>query len=349
MRVVVTGASGNVGTAVVKSLTARGQVDEVVGVCRRPHRWRPDGVTWHWADVAVDDLAPVMRGADAVINLAWLFHPMRDPVTTWRANAVGSRRTFAAAVEAGVGSLVHASSVGTYSPRRHLDPVEESWPTDGLGHVAYSREKAYLERVLDGLELERPDLHVVRMRPAFIFRSAAADQQRRLFLGPFAPRGLLRPGRLPMLPLPAGLRFQTVHTSDVAEAYIAAALGRVRGPFNLAAEPVLDPDRLAQVMERPWRPLPEAALRFGLSAAFRARLAPVPPELFDLLMSVPVMSTTRAQRELGWHPRTTADDALRSFLQAPSRIEDPDTPPLASDTSGPARVEELRTGLGARP
>jgi UDP-glucose 4-epimerase len=349
VRVVVTGASGNVGTAVVEALTALPEVDEVVGICRRPHEWHPDGVTWRWADVSKDDLSPLMSGAGALIHLAWLFHPMRDPVATWQANVVGSQRVFAAAAAADVGTLVHASSVGTYSAREHLDQVDESWPTNGLGHVAYSREKAYLERVLDTLELERPAMRVVRMRPAFIFRNEAAAQQRRLFLGPFVPRRLLRPGRVPFLPVPSDLRLQTVHTRDVADAYARAAVAAVRGPFNLASQPVLGPEELAKIFDCPWRPVPAGALRLGASVGFRGRLVPVPPELFDLLMRVPVMSASRAHQELGWQPVTTSDDALRAFLDAPARIDAPGTPPLASDTSGPARLTELRTGLGARP
>jgi nucleoside-diphosphate-sugar epimerase len=348
VRIVVTGASGNVGTAVVEALVAQPEVEQVVGVCRRPHTWLQDEVSWHWADVAHDDLTPILRQADAVIHLAWLFHPMRDPTVTWRANVEGSLRVFSGAVEAGVGTLVHASSVGAYSPRVGVDPVDESWPTNGVPQVAYSREKAYLERALDALELQHRQLHVVRMRPAFIFRREAAEQQRRLFLGPFASRRLLRPGRVPILPMPEGLRFQAVHSRDVADAYVRAAVDGVRGSFNLAAEPVLDPDELARILRCRWRPVPAHALRLGIWGGFRSRVLPVPPELFDLLMSVPVMSTQQAHEVLGWQTRTSADDALRSFLEAPTTIHDPATPPLASETSGPLRLHELRGGLGVR-
>jgi nucleoside-diphosphate-sugar epimerase len=345
----VTGASGNVGTAVVEALLRRPEVSGVVGVCRRAHAWAPEGVEWVWADVSSDDLTPSFGGADAVIHLAWLFHPMRRPSVTWRANVEGSRRVFAAAAAAGVKTLVHASSVGAYSPRPGLEPVGESFATDGVAQAAYSREKAYLERVLDGFEREHPDIAVARIRPAFIFRRAAATQQRRLFLGPWVPRSLVRPGRVPVLPLPRDLRLQTVHTGDVAEAYVVAALGGARGAFNLAAEPVLDPPALAEVFESRWMPVPARLLRAGTSAAYRGRLLPVAPEMFDLLMSVPVMSTARARAELGWEARTTSTEAVRIFLEAPTDPAVPETPPLAARSSGRFRRHEIATGLGARP
>ncbi|MDQ6729346.1 MAG: hypothetical protein M3022_03320 [Actinomycetota bacterium] len=48
---------------------------------------------------------PIFRGADAVVHLAWLIQPGRDESVTSRADLRGSRRVFAAAVEAKVPSL----------------------------------------------------------------------------------------------------------------------------------------------------------------------------------------------------------------------------------------------------
>jgi UDP-glucose 4-epimerase len=349
MRVVVTGASGNVGSALVRELTGHPEVEEVVGICRRPHAWRPPGTRWAWADVAEDDLERYFSGTDVVVHLAWLFHPMRRPEVTWDANVHGTRRVLEAVARADVPALVVASSVGAYGPRRGLDPVDESWPTDGVGQAAYSREKAYVERLLDRFELEHPTRRVVRMRPAFIFQEAASVQQRRLFLGPWAPRALVRPGRVPVLPLPRDLRVQALHASDVARAYALAVVGDASGPFNLAAEPVLGPRDLALLFGARWVPTAARLVRAATGTAYRARLVPTAPELFDLLMEVPMLSTARARTELGWTPHVDAAGAVRSFLSAPATPDTPGTPPLAPGTSGPARLHEVATGLGRRP
>src|SRR4051794_246524 len=182
MRVVVTGVTGNVGSALVQALAEDDSVDEIIGVSRRGGAgWRPPKTTFRSADVATDDLAPVMAGADAVVNLAWTFHPTHDPLVTWRNNVIGSMRVFEAAARAGAGVLVHASSVGAYSERDDGPdrPVDESWPTHALPTAAYGREKSYLERVLDRIEADHPEMRVVRMRPAFIFRVETASAQRR--------------------------------------------------------------------------------------------------------------------------------------------------------------------------
>ena len=84
MRIVITGASGNVGSAVVRRLAGRGEHD-LVGLVRRPPHpgdsasWSESssGVEWTSVDLTRDDvaLAEAMRGADAVVHLAWGFQP----------------------------------------------------------------------------------------------------------------------------------------------------------------------------------------------------------------------------------------------------------------------------------
>ena len=131
MHVVITGATGNVGTSVCESLGADPDVSSVLGLARRMPTWQAPKTTWEQADVAQDDLVPHLRDADALIHLAWLFQPTHDPVVTWRSNVEGSIRVFDAAVEAGVRTIVYASSVGAYSPRPKDRAVDETWPTHG--------------------------------------------------------------------------------------------------------------------------------------------------------------------------------------------------------------------------
>jgi nucleoside-diphosphate-sugar epimerase len=310
MRVIVTGSTGNVGTAVVRALEADPAVQRVIGLARRPDPRREDHVV---ADVATDPLGAAFAGADAVVHLAWKFQPTHDPDATWDANARGSQRVFAAAAAAGVSTLVYNSSVGAYSPNPG-GHVTESWPTDARPAAAYGREKAYVERALDAFEARHPQIRVVRFRPAFIFQRPAASEQRRIFAGPFAPRALLRPGRLPILPVPDGLRFQALHVTDVADAIRRALERDVRGAFNLAAGPVIDADVLGQVLEARPVTVPARLARTAFAAAWHARLVPADPALLDLVLSLPLLDTHRASEELGWRPRRSSVDALREAL-----------------------------------
>jgi nucleoside-diphosphate-sugar epimerase len=333
MRIVVLGATGNVGTSVVQQLTETAEVEQIVGVARRTPEWLPPRTQWVERDVAKDDLTEVISGADAVVHLAWAFQPSHRPAVTWDVNVIGTTRVLDAVVRARVPALVYASSVGAYSPvgEDSADKsvrVDESWPTHGWSPAAYCREKAYLERVLDAFELEDTGCRVVRMRPAFLFKKESAPQQRRIFAGPLVPERLAGRIRLPLLPDLAGLAIQALHTDDAAAAYVQAVLSDARGAFNLAAEPVLDAEALSEVFGgRPTR-IPTRAARQALAAAWHARLVPAAPDLFDYVLKMPLMDTTRAQEVLGWTPGRTSQEALDELRAG---LRDPDgfpTPPL---------------------
>ncbi|MEU9292257.1 NAD-dependent epimerase/dehydratase family protein [Streptomyces sp. NPDC048266] len=338
-RVVVTGATGNVGTSLVRALASEPRVGSVLGLARR----RPDldlpGVDWAEVDLSREGDGPRLAGyladADAVVHLAWRFGPTHDPVETWRTNVLGSVRVFDAVAAARVPVLVHASSVGAYSPGPAGGaPVSEAWPTHGWPGAAYTREKPYLERVLDTFERDHPLIRVVRMRPSFLFKEESASEQRRIFAGRFFPGQLMRPELLPLLPEFDGLRFQILHTEDAADAYRRALLRDVRGAFNLAAEPVIDGATLGGMLHaRPVR-VPTGAVRGALSAAWHLRLVPASPGLFDALRHMPVLSTERARQELEWEPSRSSQEALEAFLRGVRGGAGDDTHPLAGRRVG---------------
>jgi nucleoside-diphosphate-sugar epimerase len=345
-RIVVTGATGNIGTGVVTALAGDPQVTAITGLARRPAGHQPPKTRLLRADVERDDLVELFRGADAVVHLAWLFQPTRRPERTWRANVLGSIRVFEAAAAAGVPKIVYTSSIGAYSPRENEVPVTEAWPTHGWPGAAYTREKAYVERWLDAFELRHPRNDVVRIRPGFVFQRAAAAEQRRLFGGPFVPGSLVRPGLLPVVPHLPGLRLQVVHTEDLADAVRRATLRPVTGAFNVATGPVVGTRFVAGLLGARPVPVPAALVRAALGAAWRLHAVPATPGLFDAVLRLPVMDTGRAESELEWQPKHDAAYALKEFLAGLRAGAGADTAPLAPDGN---RTHELATGVGRRP
>lgn len=127
MRVAVVGATGNVGTSVLRALKKKDEVDSILGIARR----MPDmdaepyvGCEWESIDVgaaiheedALDRLREAFQGVDTVIHLAWLIQPNDERDLLRRVNVHGTAHVAQAAVEAGVKHLIVASSVGAYSP-----------------------------------------------------------------------------------------------------------------------------------------------------------------------------------------------------------------------------------------
>ena len=347
MKVVVTGATGNVGTSTVKALSESAEIDEIVGLARREPNWAPPKTAWVEANVLSADLGEIFAGADAVIHLAWAIQPSRDAVTLERINVDGSRRVFEAVAAAGVPKLVHASSVGAYSRGPKDREVDESWPTEGTPSSFYSRHKVAVERELDRFEADNPETRVVRLRPALIFKEEAATEIRRLFVGPFLPNFLLRRGFLPALPRIDRLRFQAVHSEDVGQAYLRAVLANVEGAFNIAAEPPLSPEEMAERIGVRSFPVPARVVRRFADLSWRLRLQPTPAGWLDMARNVPLMSSARAREELGWGPRYSGIEALEELVEGMHEGHGADTPPLEADSAG-ARLADLKTGVGDR-
>lgn len=348
MRVVVVGATGNCGTSLVRALAAEPSVDRVLGLARRLPDLSVPGVDWACADVEHDDLAVFFRGAAAVVHLAWRIQPARRLNELWRTNVGGSTRVFRAVREAGVRTLVYASSVGTYArgPKDRL--VDESWPATGIPGSFYSRHKAEVERRLDAFGREAPDVRVVRVRPALVLKREAATAVRRLFAGPLLPTPLLRRPLLRLVPDVPGLRVQGVHADDLADLYRRALVSDARGAFNAAAEPVLDAELVAGRVGAARVPVPPGAVRAAAAASWRLRLQPSPPGWVALGLAVPLLDAARARTELGWTPAVDALDALAEVVEGMRVGAGAPTPPLDPATSGPARLRELASGVGSR-
>ncbi|MFI9009323.1 NAD-dependent epimerase/dehydratase family protein [Actinosynnema sp. NPDC053489] len=325
MRIVVTGATGNLGTALLRRLADEPDV-AVHGISRRaPAAGAPyDTITWTPVDLSRDGaeepLAEAFRDADAVVHLAWLIQPGHDERLLYRTNVAGSDRVFTAAAKAGVPHLVHMSSVGAYSPAAKDHTVDESWPTDGVPTSYYSRHKAAVEHLLDRFERDHPRVAVTRVRPGLVLQPDAAAEIRRYFLGRLVPHALFRT-RFPVLPLPGAMVLQFVHADDVADALARILTTRAEGAYNLVSDPVVTPQVLAEVMGTRHVPLPPSALRAAARITWHLRLQPTSHGWVDLALTAPLLDATKAFTRLGWAPRHNARDTLKQLLDGLGRKE----------------------------
>ena len=233
MRIVITGASGNLGSALVRRL---GRDDhDLVGISRRAPATRRANIEWVTADLTEDSAVPVLReafaDADAVVHLAWGFQPTHDLAYLEEALGVGGTRRVLEAVTAASGlHLVHMSSLGAYSPRQGDLPVDESWAREGVPTSPYSQHKAAAERLLDSHEQADPDLTITRIRPGIIGQRTAGSSLLRYGVPAVVPSKVL--DLLPVLPLDRGLAIPMVRADDVAEAVERVLVGRVGGAFQ---------------------------------------------------------------------------------------------------------------------
>ncbi|HEX4219831.1 MAG TPA: NAD-dependent epimerase/dehydratase family protein [Acidimicrobiales bacterium] len=317
MRVVVTGATGNVGTSVVRALRDDESIKHVIGLARRlPEETDFLGIEWRPVDVAVDDLVPHFQHADAVIHLAWQLQPERRRPLLHQVNVLGSARVFEAVAKAEIGALLYASSFAAYSPAPPEAQVDESWPTDGIATSLYSQQKAYVERLLDRFEVEHPMVRVVRLRPGLTFKSDAASEIQRLFLGRLLPTLASPLARLSVVPDVLGLARQVVHSDDVAEAYRLALLGSVVGAYNIATEQTIDASTVAKEFGLRALPVGPRLARSAAALTWRLHLQPAEPGWFDLAFQSPLLDVGHARKDLGWDPKHEPFAVLSEFATA---------------------------------
>jgi UDP-glucose 4-epimerase len=343
MRVLVTGATGNLGTSVVGELGNDPDVTEIVGVARRETHLALPKVTWRQADVATSDLPPLFDGVDAVVHLAWQIRPSHRQDVLHTVNVEGSRRVFEAAIANGVKTIVHLSSVGVYSPGPKT-PVDESHPNQGIPTSGYSRHKAAVERMIDGLESRHTDVRFVRLRPGLIFKRESAEHIRRLFFGSLYPIALLRRRPLPLVPNVPGLVVNAVHASDVARGVRLSLNSDARGAFNLAAEPPLDTKTMARIAGGISVPLPGVALRAVAGGTWRAHLQPTEPGWVDLALQTPLLDSSRAKNELGWEAHVSAEATFAELIEGLSDGGHFATPPLQRAKCMPVQTS-VKSGM----
>ncbi len=328
MRIVITGATGNVGTSVLRALADQPEVHRVIALSRRAPA-RPFAKTEHFiADVAAADLHQLFEGADCVVHLAWQIQPSHRQGDLLRTNVLGSQRVFEAVAGAGVPALVYASSVGAYNAAPNRRPVDESWPIGGIPSSPYARQKAEVERLLDAFEHQHPDKRVVRMRPALIFKREAASEIARYFGGPLLRGPMLDPRILRVIPAPRDLAFQCVHSLDVGQAYAQAIVRDVHGAFNLAADPILTGERIAKALSRKPLVMSRRFVRRVTDLTWRLRLQPSDVGWVDMAFDAPIIDATRAREALGWDPRHDAVETLLELLDGIREGDGMETPPL---------------------
>ncbi|PZW40425.1 nucleoside-diphosphate-sugar epimerase [Humitalea rosea] len=309
----ITGASGFVGSAIARRLTRAGTGARIFGATRDAGRALAAGVVPRVMDLRDPaGLPAALRGIDTVLHCA-----VGDRATT----ADGSGALFAAAARAGVRRVVHLSSISVYGDA--TGRVDEDRPLLSGSGRGYPHWKAAAEAHARAAGIE-----VAILRPTIIYGAGSelwvGKMARRLATGAWGGFGAAGEGLCNL-----------VHVDDVAEAAIAAIAAPLEGTeaMNISGPDIVTWNgwfrQLAAAMGRPappeispatlwWRSLSGLLLKVlaRLAPPLRAPLAqrilisPGPGEL-ALFARRAIYPTDRARARLGWAPRIGLAEGLR--------------------------------------
>ncbi|RRQ28601.1 NAD-dependent epimerase/dehydratase family protein [Rhodococcus sp. Eu-32] len=347
MRVAITGATGNVGTTLLRRLA--GEDVDVVGIARRrpPDTDPYAGVQWHEIDLADADaenrLVPILTGVDAVIHLAIGFQPMRERDYLRRTNVGGTEAVANAVGRAEVGRLIHMSSSGVYSPGAYGRRVDETWPRDGVPSSTYSVDKAAAEQVLDRFETRATGTTVVRLRPGLIGQYAFGSALLRYSLPDLVPSWVV--DRVPVLPMDRSITIPAVSTSDVADAILAALTCPRSDAFNLSAPTPVRTADFEATLSAHAIPVPRVAMRAVAAATFTTRLQSVHPGWIDLAYETPLLDTRHAETVLKWAPTLDGPEVLAETIRGMRQGAAASSPPLRARTF----LDRIGSALGRGP
>jgi len=332
LTVAVTGPTGTFGFGLIPLLQSDDRVTRIVGIARRPF----DPAVYGWTKLEyrrgdVRDpaaLRDAFAGADVVVHLAFLVTGAASAEVLRSVNVEGTLNAFRAAAQAGARRFVYASSVAAYG-FHHDNPVgmTEEWPVRPAARLFYAQEKAELEHRLQAeatrIAADRgPGPALYLLRPPVVLGPHAVGAKD-LLPGPLAPLGRVlsgqigRIGRVPV-PLPVlvpVLPLQFVHEADLGQALLLCVVAAgPPGAYNIAADGILSTADVAREFGLIPLPLPASPARF--TARVIAALPFLPPALqwVEAASHPAIMDTSKARRDLGWVPRCTALEALRSTI-----------------------------------
>jgi dihydroflavonol-4-reductase len=324
-KVLVTGASGFVGSAVAAKLVERGFSVRALVRATSPRS--------HLAGLDLDYVQGDLRDAEtirpAMAGVRYLFHVAAD-YRLWARdrneivvnNVTGTRVMMEEALRAGVERIVYTSSVATLAVQRDGTSVDETVPLEELKAIgAYKRSKVAAERLVERM-IAQQGLPAVIVNPSTPIgpRDVKPTPTGRIIVE--AARG-----RMPAF-VDTGLNL--VHVDDVAQGHLAALdRGKIGERYILGGQNVQLSEMLTVIAKligrRPPRVrLPRSAIvPLALAAETVARFTGREPfvTMDALRMSRYRMFFTaaKAERDLGFTARPFTDaltDAIRWFRDA---------------------------------
>ncbi|MFN3770465.1 MAG: NAD-dependent epimerase/dehydratase family protein [Ectopseudomonas guguanensis] len=313
MRILITGAAGFIGHQLLDELAIQHPEWTLIAADIRPLASR--GLKANVEPALLDMGRPAQVRAciagwkpDAIVHLATVIRPPRD-MSEAHLHAIevgGTQCLVDSAAVNGVRQLIVTSSGAAYGyTPDNAEWIDEQHPLRGHPHFAYARHKLEIEQLLARSRAQHPQLRQLILRPGTILGRRLNNPVSDLFKkhAVLGVRG-------------HDSRFVFIWEQDVV-GIIRQGLEQAReGIYNLAGDGALSLAEIAEILGKPYRPLPAMLLAGALRLLKPLGLSQYGPEQLDFLRYRPVLSNQRLKDEFGYQPRYSSREAFFAFLNA---------------------------------
>ena len=318
MKYFITGATGFIGSRVVRQLCQAGH--QVTAIVRRPDQARElaaMGVEMHAGDVTDKaSMRAPMRGVDGVFHIAaWYKIGVRDKSVAEHINVQGTRNVLELVKELGIPKAVYTSTLAVFGDT-HGQIVDESFYQGGPWISEYDKTK-WMAHYQVAIPLIQAGLPLVIVLPGLNYGPGDTSSVRAALV-----QYLQR--QLPMVPQKTA--YCWAHVDDTARGHILAMdKGKpgesyiIAGPIHTMIEGLEIAEQITGIPAPRWRPSP--ALIKGLAACMGLveKVVPVPENYSAEYLRVAAGATylatsAKAERDLGFHARPLIE-GLRETLE----------------------------------
>lgn len=307
--ILVTGASGFLGQALLKRLHTSQDKVYALDVRETPTAQRFDGVTYVVGDIRDEQLGELFaeHNITHVVHLASIVTPDANRREfEYSVDVLGTQNILRNCIEHRVEQFVYASSGAAYGYHAdNADWLTEDMPLRGNESFTYSWHKRLAEEACAKARQSNPELRQVILRIGTILGESVDSQVTKLFSGKriLAIRGADSP-------------FVFIWDTDVANIVHCALNYSKTGIFNVAGDGKLSIQTIAKQLNKPLLTLPAGALRTALAVAKRLKLTQYGPDQLDFLRYRPVLLNTALKETLGYTPEKTSQEAFTAFIEA---------------------------------
>lgn len=313
MRVLITGAAGFIGQQLLADLAVQQPQWTLLAADIREIPANLLRLNVQPLRLDISQKAAVLKAVaeckpQAIVHLASVVSPPpgMSEATLHAIDVQGTRAIIEAAVANDVQQLIITSSGAAYGYYpENAEWIDENDPLRGHAQFAYAKHKREVEELLVQARIEHPQLRQLILRPGTILGKRVNNQITDLFKKRFVlgVRG-------------SDSRFVFIWDQDVVRIIRQGLESGTAGIYNLAGDGALSLREIAQILKKPYCPLPAGLLQGVLKLLKRFGLTQYGPEQLDFLRYRPVLANRRLKEEFGYTPRYTSSEAFVAFLDA---------------------------------